>query len=505
MLKTEFSVGEEFRGRRIEGVGRMYALVYFCRGSFEVVKDRPIICTEDDIIGRVDMVHRCGTDVKIHSQGRPDQLDERLLEQLRDLLGLSGDFDPRKLPIYVGLLRDGERGECSDPLYRNLLGYVDSIPPEDRGKLWTALKMRWGRILGHEMVVTIVKVGSKVRELTEGIGYREGEILEPEYLDFRVGDRCVVQSRIARYRPPLVPRMDGVRGVQLLGGNITDLAMNINSGYAQYVRFTPEIVRSGSLLRVPGGISDEEAAMVEPAACLLDCFEKSTHELAQGPRGSVLKKGVLPGGVVAVIGSGSMAIMAGMISLMKDEMIEVGGAGEVVFLVRSHHKAELISSIIRDARVKFVITPPGRSDEEALTSIREQYAEDYKRRRGEDFRGFDDVIVAAGGKETIGLAHKIVAPTGARVLAFAGTRGEIPMESGFWHYGNAGTSGTSGCNTKMMEIVLGLLQRRSLSLGKLSGKSYTFEDLIEGIETFFNDTHLRPKLLPNEGLPQVDW
>jgi threonine dehydrogenase-like Zn-dependent dehydrogenase len=298
---------------------------------------------------------------------------------------------------------------------------------------------------------------------------------------------------------------NSVRGIQLLGRNITDLAMNLNAGYAQYVRLTPEIIRSGSILKVPSGTGDVEAALVEPAACLLDCFEKSTHELGQNYKGSILKKGVLPGGVAAVIGSGSMAIMAGMMALMEDEAIEVGGAGEVVFFVRSKDKAELVRKVLDDKRVSFVIIPKNATSNGALKCLREQYAPLYRKRYGEDFVGFDDVVVAAGDKDTIALAHRMVTHTGGRVLAFAGTRGEVAIESGVWHYGNAGVVGTSGCNTKMMEIVLGLLERRSLSLARLSGRAYTFADLKEGVETFFTDTYLRPKLIPNEGLPAVEW
>src|SRR2546423_11148037 len=100
----------------------------------------------------------------------------------------------------------------------------------------------------------------------------------------------------------------------------------------------------------------------------------------------------------------------------------------------------------------------------------------------------------------------MIAPTGGRVLTFAGTRGPCQIESGVWHYGNAGVLGTSGCNTKMMEIALGLLVRRSIDVKPLSGRGWTFADFKEhGTAAFFQDTYLRPKLLPNEGLPPVEW
>ena len=73
------------------------------------------------------------------------------------------------------------------------------------------------------------------------------------------------------------------------------------------------------------------------------------------------------------------------------------------------------------------------------------------------------------------------------------------IESGVWHYGNAGVLGTSGCNTRMMEVALGLFARGTLDPTRLAGRVYTFADLQSpgGIETFFGDKHLRPCLEPN--------
>jgi len=497
--------GHTFESSPVEAVGRMHAMLYLCKGCVAVADDRQVICTAHDVIGRVDLVHRCGTDVNIFRHGRPDQLDESLVAQLYEILDLRGEQDPALLEPLVRFLRDGiGDGTIRSRPYLELAERLSQYSNRERETLWRALGRVWGRILGHELVVTIVRVGSRVAELTDGIGYREGEMLTPDELAFQVGEQCVVQSRIARYRPPLPPaRKPTVRGTQLLGGNITDLAMEQNGGYAQYVRLNRQIIQSGSIVRVPAGVDPICASMVEPAACLLDCLERSTHEAGQGERGTLLKKGVMPGGVAAIIGSGSMAIMAGMMALMDDPLIEVGGAAEVVFFVRSQRKADLVRGILADDRVRVVIcTEDDRMREAALA----QYAPAYRSRTGEAFRGFDDVIVAAGTTHTLAHAHRLIAPTGARVVSFAGVRGSAPFDAATWHYGNAGTVGSSGCNTKMMEIVLGLLQRKSLDLSKLSGREYSLEQLEEeGVAQFFDDSYLRPRLNPNAGLKEWNW
>jgi threonine dehydrogenase-like Zn-dependent dehydrogenase len=289
--------------------------------------------------------------------------------------------------------------------------------------------------------------------------------------------------------------------VQLLGGNITDLAMNQGGEFAQYVRIRPQLIQSGSLLRVPEGIDEVSVALVEPLACLLDCFQKSVHELGQDHQGSILKKGVLPGGVTLVIGSGSMAMMAAKMALMQDPAIDVGGARQVVVAVRSAAKRDLVLKIVDDPRVTCVVAENDAALHDVLIKrFQPQAADPY----GREFRGYDDVILAAGSGDTLAAAHRLMAPTGGRIMAFAGTRGECRIESGVWHYGNAAVMGTSGCNTKMMELALELLKRRSIDVRPLSGRAYTFADLQQnGTAAFFEDQYLRPKLLPNEGLEET--
>jgi threonine dehydrogenase-like Zn-dependent dehydrogenase len=495
--------GATLDGSVIETVGRMHALVYFGKGDYRVVPDRPIVCTEHDVLARVRLVHRCGTDVKIFQSGRPDQAEESLLEELAALIGSARRGDSTHFLRYVKLLQTGRSDGWSDGLYGDVAAAVRDTSDADRAAMWRNLHLHWGRIFGHETVVEVVRVGRRVRELTQGIGYMQGCELGRDYLDFQVGERCCLQSRIAHYQRALVGG-GSMRGVQLLGGNITDLAMNQAGAFAQYVRLRPQVIQSGSVLRVPGEVDDVSAALVEPLACLLDCFQKTTHELGQDERGSVLRKGVLPGGVTLIIGSGAMAMMAGKLALVSDDRLELGGAREVVFVVRSEAKGELVRQVMGiDARVRVLVCP---SEAELPAMIREQYEPREADPYGREFRGFDDVILAAGSAATVAVSHQLIAPTGARIMTFAGTRGQCSVESGVWHYANAGVLGTSGCNTRMMELALGLLARRSIDLRPLTGKTYRFSDLIEqGTAAFFIDQHLRPKLDPNDGLPEVKW
>lgn len=489
-------VGEQRDGRPIEWASNMSALVYFGQGDMQVVDDRPIVCTDQDVVVRVDRVHRCGTDVKIYYKGRPDQCEESLLDELRALFGC--DEKPGDVPFlkYSSLARGGSADPAiKDPLYCAIAKKVEAMSPADRVALNGKMRQQWGRILGHETMVTVEKVGSRVKDLRKGIGYLDGVELTRDQVTFEPGDRCVLQSRIAYYDPAPADAAD-CRGVQLLGGNITDLAMNLGGAYATHVRLTPEIICSGSALKIPAGVSTQAAAMAEPTACLLDCFQKNTHEIGQDATGSMLVKGVRPGGVTCVIGSGSMALMSAMFANMDDPVIKMGRAKEIVFIVRSPAKADFVRKILHDQPVATVVC---EDQTKMASAVKEQYGPAYTRRMGQPFRGFDDVIVCAGDAETVAISHQLITHTGGRLMMFAGTRGACSVDSGVWHYGNAGVIGTSGCNTKMVEISLGLFARGSLDAARLGGKSYTFDDLRKpgGIEAFFADKYLRPCLEPN--------
>jgi len=157
-------------------------------------------------------------------------------------------------------------------------------------------------------------------------------------------------------------------------------------------------------------------------------------------------------------------------------------------LVRSEAKRKLgLELFPNEPRIEYLVNAPGASHEDIVRSMKERYGADF---------GFDDVILAAGDASTLALAHKLAAGSNWRVHAFAGTRGETAFESGAWHYGNAGTHGTSGCNTRAMENVIAMAQR-GFDLEKFSGRRYTLEELADDPSAFFDDTHLRPALLPN--------
>ena len=494
---------ERDREARVEGVGvgGMHALVYYCAGDFRVVGNRPIFYTSNDLVIKANMVHRCGTDVRYCREGH-QLIDSILLRQLSDLTDVDGRFDRSSLKEYVKLLQIGACDrKVRDDLYWNLVRYVETLTEEKRVRLCGNLFSEWGRVVGHEIVGTIWKVGSNVISLTKPLGYTSTWLsqMPKEYLDFREGERVIVQTRCARYETVPEFLQDGnVAGAQLLGVDIEDGARTLDGGFAQYMRITPELIRSGCVIRVPDSLSDTEAALVEPTACLVDCLDLAVHPEGQDEEGNIMKKGVSRGGVTLIVGSGTMAFIAAEVALTMDGKMKVGGASKVIMFVRSKEKATLGEKLLMGKfgdRIEFFVYDSLSPHGENVRRFKKEYGK----------ISVDDVIVAAGDVRAVELAHRMVSGTGWRIHVFAGTHGYIKVPSGVWHYSNAGTSGTSGCNTRAMENVLGMIERGTIALSRFSGKRYTFTDLQRDPSRFFDDRYLRPALLPNEGVPDIEW
>ncbi len=316
-------------------------------------------------------------------------------------------------------------------------------------------------VLGHELVATIVEVGSEVGSLTDGIGYREGGKLSQGYLDFRPGERVTVQSRIARYRD----------GLMLIPRPIANLSFQINGGYSQYMLVPETMIRSESVLRVPANVTDEEACLVEPAACALESLFAAPHAVGVDREGRHLyKAGIKQGGNTCIIGSGT-------VSMIYAALARLEGAGRVVMMVRSESKRKLVQQLLGDG-VEVYRAPQSPEDATPETLA----AEDSTCRDLAEMTGgylFDDVVAACASPAAQRLMLKLYTREGYGVGAcFGGThqlvdRADLDAN----HYRAAVTMGTSGCSTDCMRTVLSWLAGGRLSLkGFISRRRFTLDD-----------------------------
>ncbi len=334
-------------------------------------------------------------------------------------------------------------------------------------------------VLGHEMAGRIVEVGGDVKSLRRGLGYKEGEALSEEYLDFKPGERLTVQSRAARY----------ARGLMLMDEPVTILSFYIDGAYSQYMRIPRELIETGSAIRVPECVSDEAAALVEPTACALESIFSSPHPVGVDDDGRHrYRAGILPGGNCCIMGSGTLAMIYARLARLE-------GAARVVMLVRSEGKAVLVREVLGEQVSEEVV---GKYSGLALAEKLEAEREIVERMKElTEGRLFDDVVAACGDPDAQRLMLQLYCTSGYAVGAcFGGTHATVDAaELDTNHYRMAKTVGSSGCSTRAMETVVGWLAEGRLSLDGLTApRRYGFDD---GPEAFFGDAGgLKPVLDP---------
>lgn len=337
-------------------------------------------------------------------------------------------------------------------------------------------------VLGHEIVAEIVEVGAGVSELRGGLGYWQDRDLSKENLNFKPGQRVIFQSRAARYRD----------GYMLMGDPVDILSFRIHGGYSQYMKVTPNLIRTGSVIPLRDSIPDEAAVLVEPAACALESIYATPHPTGvDGDGRHIYSAGIRPGGTCCIIGSGA-------VSLIYARLAQLEGAARVVVLVRSEEKVLLTRRLLGESVEPVIIPGTDDLDLEAKLAAEAEIVEQL--RDMTDGRLFDDVVTACADPAMQRLMLQLYTPEGYGVGAcFGGTHATVDhTEIDLNHYRIAKTVGTSGCSTRTMETIARMCSEGILELnGYLDPNHHTLDD---PPETFFlaSGGGLRPVLAPWE-------
>lgn len=322
-------------------------------------------------------------------------------------------------------------------------------------------RVRTPAVLGHELLGRVVEVGSRVSGLCDGIGYLAGQKLDRERLDFREDQRVTVQGRVAHHR----------KGLMLMKDPIQNLSFYIPGAYAQYMKVPAEMIRAGAVLAVPRSVSDEEAALVEPAACALESIFATPHAIGVEEGGRhLMRGGVKEGGRTLIVGSGTLAMIYG-------QLARIDGAAEVTFLVRSGEKADLMERVLGEwPTVKIVPDYSGRPLPEKL-ELEARLEKEFE--EVTDGELFDDVVLACPSLDAQRLLFRLLNPYGYAVAACFGGVQEASDSANvdLLHYRIGKAIGTSGCSTRTMETVLSWMETGKLSLqGFVCPHRYTLDD-----------------------------
>jgi len=217
------------------------------------------------------------------------------------------------------------------------------------------------RIFGHEVAGRVSAVGAGVRNWKPG-----DRALFFHHIPCRSCDLCRAK---AYAQCPQYLRVGTTAGFEPAGG-----------GFAEYVKVSNWIVREG-LVRIPQGVSDEEATFVEPVNTCLK---------------GIRKAGIRPGSTVLILGSGPV----GLILL---QLAKLAGGSVVVADPIPERLAMAKQLGATDTYTSF----PRKRESTTDPRVRED--------------DIDIALVAAAAPQAIQSALDAVRPAG-RVVLFAQTR-----------------------------------------------------------------------------------
>jgi len=155
------------------------------------------------------------------------------------------------------------------------------------------------RSLGHEISGVVRQVGDGVQ------GYREG-------------DRVAIAPNMGCGICDPCSKGDGH-----LCANYQALGVQLDGGFAEYVRVPEAAVRSGNVVLLPDQVSYEQAALIEPLSCVYN---------------GILQCPVHLGDDVLIIGAGTIGILYA-------QLVKRAGAGRVFITNRSPERLRLCEAI----------------------------------------------------------------------------------------------------------------------------------------------------------------
>ena len=143
-----------------------------------------------------------------------------------------------------------------------------------------------------------------------------------------------------------------------------------HAGFADYV-----IAHSSSLFHIPGGMSLEDAAMVEPLAVAYRAFRRSGADYQD---------------TVVVIGSGT-------IGLLTMAVAKVSGARRLIACARYDHQAEMAKELGTDD----VIRVPDQEVKDRVLEVTDGLGADVAIETTASVRGFNDALAAVRKRGTV--------------------------------------------------------------------------------------------------------
>lgn len=275
------------------------------------------------------------------------------------------------------------------------------------------------RILGHEISGIIEETGSEVQKYKKGM-----HICLAPNMGCGVCGHCV-------------------NGDTHLCDSYRAFGINIDGGFAEYVRIPAEAVRQGNLMILDDEVDFGEAALLEPASCVMN---------------GQSRVGIHLNDTVLVIGAGPIGLIHALLA-------KASGASKVYMRDLSEERMHQCAEIDSDLIPIFG---------ENLT---EQVMELTKG------RGIDVCIVACPSGRAQAESLELMAMNG-RILFFGGLpqgKDIVPLPSNLIHYRQLMICGSTRANISQYRSVAKMVENGKLDFGKIISARFALEDMEEAI------------------------
>ncbi len=295
--------------------------------------------------------------------------------------------------------------------------------------------VRYPSVIGHEIAGVVEAVGGSVA-------------------GFEAGNRVCIAPVIPCHACPacLEGRENACRRRQAIG-------YEFDGGFAEYVLVPSVALQFGHLIKIPEGVSFEEAALAEPLACCVNGYRKT---------------GVGLGASVLIVG-------AGPIGLMHLQLARVGGARQII--VSEPHPYR------REQALRFgahAVLDPNSVDMRSV--VGELTAG----------QGVDAVVLAIGVTEVINeLLH--VVRVGGCVNLFAGFTGggDCTLEANVIHYNEITVNGTTAATRLDYRTAVSLITSGSAEMGSLVSRRFALDSFREAYELQNSGEALKIAITPD--------
>ncbi|MDD4774569.1 MAG: alcohol dehydrogenase catalytic domain-containing protein [Eubacteriales bacterium] len=296
-------------------------------------------------------------------------------------------------------------------------------------------RVRPPQTLGHEIAGDVVRTGKNVTKFKESDRVAVGADVpcgECAFCEAGMGNNCPINYAM---------------GYQFAGG------------FAEYVLLNRTAVSHGPVHILPGGMSYDEGALVEPLGCVLNAMELAPVKLSD---------------TVVIIG-------AGPIGMMICDVAKKRGASKVILINRSSPRLAMAQKLgIADVYIC-------SGDEDPIGRV-----------LAETGLGADVIYTACPSPEAQSDAIKM-AKNRARISFFGGLpkdRSVVPLDTNIIHYKELIITGAHGATPVHHGRAVDLIARGTVDMKKYITHKYPLDEIAEAFRTAENHDGLRVVVNP---------